>query len=74
VATVSLSIALNPIVPRSLSLALAAVQTSMLGWLVYRLVNRCRSFEFRYVRRLIVTVLVGCLVLNSTVCLASLLH
>lgn len=73
ISAISLWIAVNPSSIRALSLSMAAVQTSILTWLVYRLAVHCPTIQFRSVRRLIVAVLVGCLVLNSTVCLANLL-
>ena len=64
----------NPAAVRGIALSLAAVQTSILSWLVYRLAARCQCVELRYIRRVVIAVLAGCLVLNSSVCLANLLR
>lgn len=74
VATLTIWILWNPAAVRGIALSLAAVQTSILGWLVYRLAARCQRFELRYLRRAVIAVLVSCLVLNSGVCLANLLQ
>ena len=61
----------NPAAVRGLSLSLAAIQTSMLGWIVYRLAAHCQHLKFSLVRRVALIVLVCCFVLNSGVCLAN---
>jgi len=71
VVTLSCWIAWNPASISGLTLSLAALQTSMLGWIVYRLASYCGRFERTAVVRVVVAVLVGCFVMNSGVCLAN---
>ncbi len=71
VVALSVWITWNPSAVRGLSLSLAAVQTSMLGWMVYRLAAYCRAIELSFIRRVALVLLVSCFVLNSSVCLAN---
>ena len=61
----------NPAAVRGISVSLAAIQTSMLGWMVYRLAAYRHHLQPSLVRRVMLVVLVGCFVLNSGVCLAN---
>jgi len=61
----------NPGSVRGLSLSLAALQTSMLGWMVYRMTARCQGVGLNIVRSAILFMLASCFVLNSGVCLAN---
>jgi hypothetical protein len=71
VTTLTIWILWNPAAVRGIAISLAAVQTCMLGWIVSRLAASCQWVELKYVRRAVVAVLVGCLILNSSVCLAN---
>jgi RNA polymerase sigma factor (sigma-70 family) len=71
IAALSIWILWNPASVRGLAQSLAAVQTSMLGWIVYRFASRCQAIELKFARRSMIAVVVGCLVLNSSVCLAN---
>ena len=70
VGTLSVWIFWNPSAVRSLSLSLAAVQTSMLGWIIYRIAAIRVNSVPRVWSRLIIALLAGCFVLNSGMCLA----
>lgn len=71
VAMLSAWIVLNPGTVRSDSLSLAAIQTSMLGWMVYRIAAFHRLTSPLLVRRVVIAILVGCFVLNSGVGFAN---
>ena len=68
VALLSSLIFWNPATVPNLSLSLAAAQTLVLGWIVYRIAASCR---FPLSRNLFIAILFGCLVANSSVCLAN---
>ena len=72
VVALSFWIVWNPASVRGVPLSLAALQTSILGWMVYRVAASCRTIEPRFIGRLVFVLLVGCFVLNSGVCLANL--
>ena len=61
----------NPMSVQGMLQSLAAIQTAILGWIVYRIAENCRSVEPRFVCRIAVVVLVSCFVVNSGVCLAN---
>ena len=61
----------NPGSVQRLSLSLAAVQTLMLGWIVYRIAAAHQIRSSHLVRRIVVAMLVVCFMLNSGRCLAN---
>ncbi len=61
----------NPSSARGDALSLAAVQTSILGWMLYRVAAQTRTSLSHPMRRIVFAVLTGCFVLNSGVCFAN---
>lgn len=71
VASLTAWILWNPSSVRGFSLSLASIQTAMLGWFFFRLAVYCRNLDSGIVRQYALILLIGCFVLNSSVCLAS---
>jgi RNA polymerase sigma factor (sigma-70 family) len=71
VAALSIWIFSNPATVSRLSLSLAAIQTSMLGWIVYRIAAFHNVSQSQRLRCIVVAILVGSFVLNSGICLAN---
>lgn len=61
----------NPTAVKGGALTLAAIQTSMLGWIVYRLAAFRRFDDPSVIRFAAIMVVAACFVLNSGVCLAN---
>lgn len=71
ICVLSMFVVWNPTAVKGMSLSLAAIQTSMLGWIVYRLAAFRRSEDPGIVRFATIVVVVACFVLNSGVCFAN---
>jgi hypothetical protein len=71
VAALSLFVVWNPNAAKSLPQSLAAIQTLMLGWIVYRLATYRRFEDQSVVRFIAMLVVIACFVLNSGVCVAN---
>ena len=61
----------NPSSARGDALSLAAVQTSILGWMLFRVAVQTRTSQPHPMRRIVFALLAGCFVLNSGVCFAN---
>jgi RNA polymerase sigma factor (sigma-70 family) len=71
VASLSAWIFSNTAAFRSSSMTLAAVQTLMLSWMVYRITVARQQAIPRFASRLVIAILAACFLLNSGTCLAN---